>query len=353
MSKPAEANTDSSRSVLQRRGCLFFVRRGLLILVIGLVGLILLGMAYQAVAVELDKRGYPPRGQLYNVDGHQMHLVCMGEGSPAVILQAGGLDESLAWYWVQRQLAAYTQVCAYDRPGLGWSEPVAGPRDALTIDGELHTLLAQAGIPAPYVMAGHSHGAVLTRIFAAQHPDEVVGIVLVDSSILLPKHFADQAAFDAWRATFQGFGPIISVMTRLGLTRLTSAGPIEALGYPPDVARELAARRARNQSLDTDIAEFLDGMWALTEASATAEHLGDLPMVVLWASESWISADVVMPEAPAARAEVATYSANSVTRTLEGADHGSILGNETYAQQVSTAIMDVIDSAQSGEPLTQ
>jgi pimeloyl-ACP methyl ester carboxylesterase len=334
-----------------RRGCLFYVGRGLKWFSIGLAALVLLGVAFQAVAVELDKRNYPPRGQLYTVNGHQMHIVCAGEGSPTVILQAGGAADSIWWHQVQNQLAEHTRVCAFDRPGMGWSEPTTEPRDALTLTGELHTLLEEADVTPPYVMAGHSWGAVLTRIYAAQYPQEIEGIVLVDSALLIPKHFADQAAFDAWKATFAGQQTLFGVMMRLGLPRLTDPSAFQAAGYPADVALELVALHSRNEVIDTDFEEFQAEMWALTEASAAAEDLGDLPMAVLWAPESWKSQDAYLTELPAARAEISTYSSNSVTRTVEGADHVSILGNEQYAQQVSDAILDVIEAARTGHPL--
>ena len=353
MNTSSEANPDPSPRAPHRRGCLFLVRRGLLILVIGLVGLILLGVAYQAVATELDKSGYSPRGQLYPVNGHLMHLVCMGEGSPTVVLQAGGVAESLWWYRVQNQVAAHTRVCAFDRPGLGWSEPVSGPRDPLTIDAELHTLLEQASVPGPYVMAGHSWGAVLTRIYAAQYPDEVAGIVLVDSSILIPKHFASQDEFDQWKTQWDGAQLVASVTTRIGLTRLIQPSLFQQWGYPPDIVPEMAALQSRNQVFDTDIAEFVTAMEALTEASAAAEDLGDFPMAVLWATEDWIAYDAYIESAPALRAEISTYSSNNVTRSVEGSNHGSILGNEAYAQQVSDAILDVIATAETGAPLAR
>jgi hypothetical protein len=114
---------------------------------------------------------------------------------------------------------------------------------------------------------------------------------------------------------------------------------------------ELAALQSRNQVLDTDIAEFHTGMWALTGASAAAESLDDLPMAVLWAPEAWIATDTVVEGARASREEISTYSSNSVTRIVEGADHLSILGNEQYARQVTDAILDVIEAAQAGERL--
>ena len=349
MNTPSEANPDPAPRAPHRPGCLFYVRRGLLILIVGLVGLILLGVAYQAAAIELDKRGYTPRGQLYTVDGHQMHLVCMGEGSPTVVLQAGGVAESLWWYRIQNQLAAQTQVCAFDRPGLGWSEPVSGPRDALTIDAELHSLLEEAGIAPPYVMVGHSFGAVLTRIYAAQYPDQIAGIVLVDSQIMLPHDFASQSDFDAWKSQWDFTQGVISVLTRVGVSRLTGAAPFVSAGYPPEIAAEIVAYNARNQSLDTDFAEKVVGYQALTEEFAAAEDLGDLPTAVIWA-DGWGPTDAVLTEAPTVRAALSTYSTNSMTLILEGSDHLSILGNEGYARQVSDAILAVI-AAETRAPL--
>jgi pimeloyl-ACP methyl ester carboxylesterase len=254
----------------RKRGCLFYVTRGLEWFGIALAALVLLGVAYQTIATELDKRNYAPRGQLYTVNGHQMHMICMGEGSPAVILQAGASAESLWWYRVQNQLAEHTQVCAFDRPGMGWSEPVDGSRDALTIDAELHALVEEAGIAAPYVVVGHSFGSILTRIYTAQYPDEVTGIVLVDSQLVTPKHFASQSEVDQNRAYWDTVGSIGSVMTRIGLTRLNSPGPFQSAGYPAEIVLELTGLQARNQVFDAYYAENGPAFVALQEASAAA-----------------------------------------------------------------------------------
>ena len=104
---------------------------------------------YQDVATENDKRTYVAPGQLLDVDGHQMHILCTGEGSPTVILEAAGGHFSATWGLVQPQVAQNTRVCAYDRAGYGWSEPGPEPRDAGQIATELHTLLAEAGIKPP------------------------------------------------------------------------------------------------------------------------------------------------------------------------------------------------------------
>jgi pimeloyl-ACP methyl ester carboxylesterase len=341
------ANTHT-RDAQPRRGCRFYVKRGLKWFSIGLAALVVLGVAYQTIATEIDKRTYAPRGQLYSVNGHQMHMICTGEGSPAVILQAGGLAESMWWYWVQNQLASHTQVCAFDRPGFGWSEAVDGPRDALAIVAELHVLLEQAGIPAPYVMAGHSLGAMWTRVYAAQYPQGVAGIVLVDSAAApASEPFASQSAFDEWKTPRIPSQAIVWAAYRTGLGRLLAPGIFQSSGYPADLAREMAALQSPNSVFDVSYAEQIPGMWGTINAAAAVQDLGDLPTVILWAGP----ADDAQVVKVALREELAALSSNSVTRYVEGADHGSILGNEQYAQQVSDAILDVIEAAQTGQPL--
>jgi len=142
--------------------------------------------------------------------------------------------------------------------------------------------------------------------------------------------------------------PTVILHYHLGVGRLWVARSTAAMGYPPAIARELAAYTLRNQTCATDLAEHgYDATWALMQAALAAEDLGNLPMAMLWASESGTN----QPDYAAYRQEVAGYSTNSVTRTITGADHGSILGNEQYAQQVSDAILAVINAAQTGEPL--
>lgn len=341
----SQKDTKAEAHIVQRkRGCLFYVKRALKWFGFGLVALVLLGVAFQTIATELDNRAYAPRGQLYTVNGHQMHMVCMGEGSPAVILEGGATAESLWWYRVQQQLAAHTQVCAYDRAGLGWSEAPSGPRDPLVIVDELHTLLQDAGVAGPYVVAGHSFGAVWARIYAVQYPQDVSGIILVDSTVL-----PSQSDYPSWKTFNDVVQAALWAMTRTGVLRLTVSGHFQSSGYPADIAQELSARQARNQTFDTTYAETIAVMPAFIEAAAPAANLGSLPMAVLWAGAGALAHE----NSAKVRAEMAGYSSNSVSRMIEGADHGSILGNEAYAQQVSDAILDVIEAAETGKPLAQ
>lgn len=331
----------------QRRGTFFRVRRGLKWLGIGLALLLTFGFAYQRIGTAIDEGNYEPRGQLYTVNNRQMHIHCEGEGSPVVILEAGGAADSLWWYWVQQQLAAQTRVCAYDRAGHGWSEPASGPRDPQAIATDLHALLQDADVVPPYILAGHSFGAVWARIYAAQYPDDVVGLALIDSTVLVPEAFANQDEFDEWRSSNDAIKVLERAAYELGAIRATASGDFERAGYPPDIVPEMVALRSRISVFEADYAEQIAAGWALREASAAAESLGDLPVVVLWASET----NTMMETVPALREphnELSTYSSNSVTLVVEGANHGSILGSEQYARQVSDAILDIIEAVETG-----
>src|SRR5690606_26114202 len=169
----------SQAQILPQRGCRFIVGRLLKGFALGLAALIVLGVGYQAIATELDRRAYTPPGQLYKVNGHQMHLYCLGEGSPTVILDTG---EAALAAWVLPSVAQTTRVCAFDRAGYGWSETRSEARDALHRAAELHGLLEAAEIEAPYVLVGHSLGGLFSRVYRSQYLDEVAGMVLVDAT---------------------------------------------------------------------------------------------------------------------------------------------------------------------------
>ena len=156
-----------------------YLLAGLLIL---LIALVCAGTVYEAIESHRDQQMFHPPGRLVDIGGCRLHLYCTGEGSPTVILEAGGGNPWLSWCKVQPQVASFTRVCSYDRAGLGWSDPSPRPRTAMVIAEELHALLHNAGIPGPFVLVGHSLGGMDARMFANRYPSEVAGLVLVDSS---------------------------------------------------------------------------------------------------------------------------------------------------------------------------
>ena len=145
--------------------------------------LLVLGTAIAGTIAKSNlAKEYSAPGQLVDVGGYKMHINCVGQGSPTVILEAGTGDFSLIWAYVQPEVAKYTRVCSYDRAGFGWSEASPHPRTGNMMVEELHTLLVKANIQGPYVLVGHSLGGLLARVYTHNYPDEVAGLVLVDSA---------------------------------------------------------------------------------------------------------------------------------------------------------------------------
>ncbi len=156
------------------------VRRVLLMAAAILVFLVLAGATYQGAATALERRQFRHPGRLVATGTHQLHIDCVGEGLPTVVLEAPATGMSAAWGWVQPEVARLTRVCSYDRTGLGWSDAGDRPYQPSAGAGELHTLLQSAGEPGPYVVVGQGLGAAFAVLFAAQFGSDVAGLVLVD-----------------------------------------------------------------------------------------------------------------------------------------------------------------------------
>jgi pimeloyl-ACP methyl ester carboxylesterase len=138
--------------------------------------------AYQTVGEARDRRRTRPPGRLVDVGGYRLHFVSAGQGTPAVVVIPALGDADSEWLDVQRAIAQETEVCLYDRAGLGWSDSPPRRRSAVTMARELHALLHGAGTMPPYVLVGHSMGGLVARVFIQLYPDEVAGLALIDSS---------------------------------------------------------------------------------------------------------------------------------------------------------------------------
>ena len=138
--------------------------------------------AYNAIAIYHFWAANQPPGDFYSVNGHRMHIICTGSGSPTIVLESGLGNDALIWGGVQPILSKTTRVCSYDRAGFGWSDPLPAPRDADHIAAELHGLLLQAKVTGPIVLMGHSIAGIYIRDYATRYPENLVGLVFVDGS---------------------------------------------------------------------------------------------------------------------------------------------------------------------------
>jgi pimeloyl-ACP methyl ester carboxylesterase len=153
-----------------------------------LFGGIVLSTAGNLASSQFFWRQHPPSGKLVDVGGYRMHLDCMGSGSPTLILEAGGENNAAIWQGIQPALAKTTTVCSYDRAGLGHSDPQPGSRDADNVAAQLHALLETAGIRGPVVFMGHSIAGLFLRDYLSRYPENVVGLILIDSSTPFQYH---------------------------------------------------------------------------------------------------------------------------------------------------------------------
>lgn len=125
---------------------------------------------------------YNRPGRMIDIAGRKLYLNCLGQGSPTIILVAGGDAFSIDWALVQPRVAGDTRVCSYDRAGLGWGD--SGPADE-TVEqtiSDLHALLRAAGEKPPYLMVGTSIGGIFIRAYQHAFPDEVGGLIFTNSS---------------------------------------------------------------------------------------------------------------------------------------------------------------------------
>lgn len=319
-----------------------WIGKALLWAVVALLVCALIGAIYQAIATKLDERAYPPPGKLVGVGGHRLHIHCLGEGSPTVILEAANGGMSAHWVRVQQQVAKATRVCAYDRAGLGWSESGPEPRDAAQISSELHALLTNAaGIRGPYVLVGHSYGGLYARMYAERYSEEVAGVVLVDSSH--PEQFTRSPQGRATYEQARRLTAVAALSSRLGLIRLFDVFPPPS-GLPAQQRAQVEASLSSTHHLVATAEEF--SATPRTSAQVHAKRgLGDKPLAVISAgqqSAGWLEL----------QEELAALSSNSINRVVDGATHESLLSEKRDAQATSAAILEVVEAVRDDQPLT-
>jgi pimeloyl-ACP methyl ester carboxylesterase len=314
--------------------------RWLLYPVIALLALASVGGGYETLREAADAKAYPMPGQLIDVGGHRLHLSCTGAGTPTVVLEpgAGGMSSSLGW--IAPAVARDTRVCVYDRAGRGWSEPADSAQDGAQIATDLHTLLQRGHVPGPYVLAGHSFGGLYVLTFAARYPDEVAGMVLVDSTA--PASAASPGTHSSGDGGssdgMSRVSALVSSSARLGLGRLYAQFALGSL--PPRSRDEVRASVATASTLRSTIDEYVQAAASIKQAAALRDF-ADKPLIVLTAGSGHDAAW------SAAQNRMATLSTNSVHRVIDGAAHEDLIANEEDAAATTQAILDVVASVRS------
>lgn len=203
--------------------------------------------------------------ELVDVGTHRLHIHCEGAGSPTAVLDTGAGDTYEAWEPLMDSLAQETRICAYERAGYGGSDPGPMPRSSRRAAEELHRLLGNAGEEGPFLLVGHSLGALNLQVYAATYPEEVAGLVLLDPP---PLAWLVGESYPDLRELFR---QEVAAMRR-------SAEDARASGEPEAEAQAdfLLAVSSEHEELFGESAQ----------QAATSSSFGQLPVVVVGAAEA-------------------------------------------------------------------
>ena len=177
-----------------------------------------IGGVYEKVQELADKNKVAFSGQMVDVGGYRLHILCKGSGNPTVVLEPGlGEPFSAMNGWIAPAVSRDTRVCVYDREGRGWSDESPHPLDGRQTATALHTLLSHAGVKGPIVLAGHSAGGLYVMNYAALYPKDVAGVVLLDS--MSPWQYEKVGGWAAFYNGYRRVSALLPTLSRKGFGR--------------------------------------------------------------------------------------------------------------------------------------
>jgi pimeloyl-ACP methyl ester carboxylesterase len=325
-----------------RRSLHSWARPVLLYPVFAALALCAVGGTYEKVAETDDAGRLATPGDRFDVGGHDLFLHCAGTGSPTVVLEAGlGSSSAVTAGWIAPEAAKATRVCVYDRAGYGRSEPAPSPRDGLQAAADLHTLLAAAHEPGPYVLAGHSSGAVYIRDYANAYPDQVAGMVLLDGQS--PDAMRKLPGWSSFYAVYRRVEALTPSLARVGLMRLLSGVQVAGLPEPAHTQERTSLSTPRYyRALRAELAQLPT---ALEQAQPRPGGLGDKPLVVVTAGRDaqrgWMPLQNAMTK----------LSTNSEHVVLPDAAHADLTEEHAAAHASAAAITRAVTAVRTGLPL--
>lgn len=293
----------------------------------------------EALRIRADARAHPPPGTLVTVDGTADHLHCLGAGGPTTVLIGGMGGDAYGWAWVQRRLAERGRVCAYDRPGYGYSTYRPAEADPTLAAVRLAEVLAAEGEPGPYVVVGHSLGGHYARAFAAAFPDDVAALALVD---------ARPPGIDAAMPEQAEGARRMQTMLRWGLrlapfgTARVFAGAWDATApLPPDVRSAAKARLARPEHMQR-LADELAHLPELDARTAALDHPDGVPVLAFVAGAPMAGVeDQDWSTLRSLATEAARIVPSAIVRVVTDADHVTLLTRRDHAHEVADAITEL------------
>lgn len=264
-------------------------------------------------------------------DGRQLHIRCMGAGTPTVILNAGMSADFRSWLGVQPRIAKLTRVCSWDRPGHGKSDPSDMPLDAAYVASQLELLLATGQVAPPYVIVGHSYGGFEALMFAHMYPKATAAVVLVDPSF--PHHER------VFAAASPSFG---REYKKLQTDRIELARKCLAM---PDTANHICM--GQSKSFLRSHLSIYENWDRSSDEVESIRSLGRLPLYVLTAKNNADDGSKVAAAWIAMHERYAHLSSIGIHRVVPGATH---MMQDDRPDVLVATIAEAIAASQKGHP---
>jgi len=303
---------------------------------------------------------YAQPGQLIDIGGRRINMVCAGKGSPTVVLMAGIFSWSLVWYKTQPVIAQTTRVCAFDRAAYGFSDPPPRPQIIADVVEDLHKALHAGSIPGPYVLVGHSLGGLEQRVYAERWPQDVVGMVMVDSSpageMLLEASLPDYDEAEGREDYASGMLHCAFLAAPRGHLQASSPdyGECSSAGAlpkeTPAAFREMYPRFFTADYFAAKVS-LMSSLYTHRYDSADHRSLGAMPLVVLTAKNTWGDTpaairftDTFLRFWLAQHEALARLSSRGVHRYIKDTDHHI---QRQKPQAVIDAVTDVVSQVRA------
>ena len=284
----------------------------------------------------VTKQQLQPPGEFFDVGGRRLHAVITGEerGRRPVVLEAGLTAMSSCWAWVQEELSKTTKVLAYDRAGLGWSDPTPEQKDARSIAKDLRRLLDAAKFSRPFVFVGHSMGGIFGRAYASMYPNEVAGMALIDASH--PEQIERSPNIKKALRRFFWFLKATPYMASCGVMKVCGDFGMSAQAKGlPDVYSLVAKNFYSSPRHMRETVREAE-QWFTSAGQVKEERLGDLPLVTVTAPEKCMHGWMDLQK------ELSEISTTGRHVVVTGASHITILTDRQHAMRVASEVAALI-----------
>jgi pimeloyl-ACP methyl ester carboxylesterase len=305
-------------------------------MLIGLVVVVVVWIAGGAAMVAVAGP-FTPSGTHVDIGGRQLRLVCAGPAQsdkPTVWMEAGAFGLAADFAAIQEKLSAKgIRSCAYDRAGMGWSDPGPEPRDSDAIVGDLEKLIAASGERGPFILMGHSMAGLHTRLFAGRNPDKVAGLVLIEATT--PEQI-DSPGAAKFLGPFTTASRIAAVSATVGTTLPLYYIAGDRIGLPPQGSAEKRHAYVSGRHARTAANEVVNWPRSAAEARLAPPYDPRWPVAVIVAGGRGLG-----PEWNDARRVPERASKAGYFEAVAGASHTTVLG-QTYGDAVVRGVEHVL-----------